>query len=299
MIYAELSGGLGNQMFVYAFARAMGLCCQEPVTLIDRQDWKTGSPAHTALALQALHISSEVKFITDAGFAKQHLPVQNAAKALMIRHEQRVGLMDRDWHPFEARMAPMLNAIGLHFATEGFTPAKRGHAKNFLAWGYFQGADYFKDQAETIRAELLPIENPEHGFTAAAAAMGKYDLALLPAALSGGLVAYLFYNWHPAKVFMGDTGSLFLGGVVCAMAFALEMPLILILIGFVYVCEAMSDILQVSYFKATHGKRLFKMAPIHHHFEMCGWNENKICFVFSGVTLLAGIIGVLLAVFGC
>ena len=284
MIYAELSGGLGNQMFVYAFARAMGLCCQEPVTLIDRQDWKTGSPAHTALALQALHISSEVQFITDAGFAKQHLPVQNAAKALMIRHEQRVGLMDRDWHPFEARMAPMLNAIGLHFATEGFTPAKRGHAKNFLAWGYFQGADYFKDQAETIRAELLPIENPEHGFTAAAAAMGKYDLALLPAALSGGLVAYLFYNWHPAKVFMGDTGSLFLGGVVCAMAFALEMPLILILIGFVYVCEAMSDILQVSYFKATHGKRLFKMAPIHHHFEMCGWKEEKIVLVFAGVT---------------
>ena len=284
MIYAELSGGLGNQMFVYAFARAMGLCCQEPVTLIDRQDWKTGSPAHTALALQALHISSEVQFITDAGFAKQHLPVQNAAKALMIRHEQRAGLMDRDWHPFEARMAPMLNAIGLHFATEGFTPAKRGHAKNFLAWGYFQGADYFKDQAETIRAELLPIENPEHGFTAAAAAMGKYDLALLPAALSGGLVAYLFYNWHPAKVFMGDTGSLFLGGVVCAMAFALEMPLILILIGFVYVCEAMSDILQVSYFKATHGKRLFKMAPIHHHFEMCGWKEEKIVLVFAGVT---------------
>ena len=173
MIYAELSGGLGNQMFVYAFARAMGLCCQEPVTLIDRQDWKTGSPAHTALALQALHISSEVQFITDAGFAKQHLPVQNAAKALMIRHEQRAGLMDRDWHPFEARMAPMLNAIGLHFATEGFTPAKRGHAKNFLAWGYFQGADYFKDQAETIRAELLPIENPEHGFTAAAAAFAR------------------------------------------------------------------------------------------------------------------------------
>ena len=93
MIYAELSGGLGNQMFVYAFARAMGLRCREPVALIDRQDWKTGSPAHTALALQALHISSEVQFITDAGFAKQHLPVQNAAKALMIRHEQRLSLI--------------------------------------------------------------------------------------------------------------------------------------------------------------------------------------------------------------
>lgn len=85
---------------------------------------------------------------------------------------------------------------------------------------------------------------------------------------------------------MGDTGSLFLGGVVCAMAFALEMPLILILIGFVYVCEAMSDILQVSYFKATHGKRLFKMAPIHHHFEMCGWGEKKIVLVFTGITVV-------------
>lgn len=157
MIYAELSGGLGNQMFVYAFARAMGLCCQEPVTLIDRQDWKTGSPAHTALALQALHISSEVQFITDAGFAKQHLPVQNAAKALMIRHEQRVGLMDRDWHPFEARMAPMLNAIGLHFATEGFTPAKRGHAKNFLAWGYFQGQIILRTRLKLSGRSCCPL----------------------------------------------------------------------------------------------------------------------------------------------
>ncbi|MDD5864225.1 MAG: phospho-N-acetylmuramoyl-pentapeptide-transferase [Firmicutes bacterium] len=121
-------------------------------------------------------------------------------------------------------------------------------------------------------------------FTAASVALGKYELAVLPASLAGGLIAYLFYNWHPAKVFMGDTGSLFLGGVVCAMAFALEMPLILILVGFVYVCEAMSDILQVGYFKATHGKRLFKMAPIHHHFEMCGWKEEKIVLTFAGVS---------------
>lgn len=139
MIYAELSGGLGNQMFVYAFARAMGLRCREPVALIDRQDWKTGSPAHTALALQALHISSEVQFITDAGFAKQHLPVQNAAKALMIRHEQRAGLMDRDWHPFEARMAPMLNAIGLHFATEALPPPSAVTPKTFWPGGTSRG----------------------------------------------------------------------------------------------------------------------------------------------------------------
>ena len=123
-------------------------------------------------------------------------------------------------------------------------------------------------------------------FAAAAACMGKFDLALLPASLVGGLIAYLFYNWHPAKVFMGDTGSLFLGGVVCALAFALDMPLILILVGFVYICETMSVILQVGYFKLTHGKRLFKMSPIHHHFEMCGWKEEKVVFVFAGVSAL-------------
>lgn len=121
-------------------------------------------------------------------------------------------------------------------------------------------------------------------FTAAAVKLGRFDLALLPASLIGGLIAYLFYNWHPAKVFMGDTGSLFLGGVVATLAFALEMPLILILVGFVYICETMSDILQVSYFKMTHGKRLFKMAPIHHHFEMCGWKEEKIVLVFTAVS---------------
>ncbi len=121
-------------------------------------------------------------------------------------------------------------------------------------------------------------------FTAAAVGMERLDLALLPASLVGGLVAYLFFNWHPAKVFMGDTGSLFLGGAVCALAFALEMPIILILVGFVYICETLSVILQVGYFKLTHGKRLFKMSPIHHHFEMCGWKEEKIVLSFTAVS---------------
>ena len=127
-------------------------------------------------------------------------------------------------------------------------------------------------------------------FAAAAFSMGRLDLALLPASLVGGLIAYLFYNWHPAKVFMGDTGSLFLGGVVCAMAFALDMPLILILVGFVYICETLSVILQVGYFKLTHGKRLFKMSPIHHHFEMCGWKEVKIVLVFTAVSAVMCVI---------
>ena len=123
-------------------------------------------------------------------------------------------------------------------------------------------------------------------FTAAAILTQKLDLALLPAALVGGLIAYLFYNWHPAKVFMGDTGSLFLGGIVCGLAFALDMPLILLLIGFVYIVETLSVILQVSYFKITHGKRIFKMAPIHHHFEKCGRKEVKIVLVFSAVSVV-------------
>ena len=127
-------------------------------------------------------------------------------------------------------------------------------------------------------------------FTVVAVAMGRYDLALLPAALAGGLLAYLFYNWHPAKVFMGDTGSLFLGGAVCAMAFALDIPLILILIGIVYILETLSVILQVAYFKLTHGKRLFKMSPIHHHFEMCGWKEEKIVLVFTAVSAIACVV---------
>lgn len=128
-------------------------------------------------------------------------------------------------------------------------------------------------------------------FALAAVKLGKEDVALLPLALIGGLIAYLFYNWHPAKVFMGDTGSLFLGGLVCGLAFALDMPLVLILVGFVYIVETMSVILQVSYFKLTHGKRLFKMSPIHHHFEMCGWKEEKIVLVFTAVSAVMCVLG--------
>ena len=114
----------------------------------------------------------------------------------------------------------------------------------------------------------------------------KTSLALFPAALLGGLAAFLCYNFHPAKVFMGDTGSLFLGGAVCGLAFALDMPVILVLVGIIYIIETLSDILQVGYFKLTHGKRIFRMAPIHHHLEMGGWSEVKIFTVFTAVTCI-------------
>jgi len=131
---------------------------------------------------------------------------------------------------------------------------------------------------------------PVMAFYAAIAAIWGHEFlgfGLLASALAGGLMAFLFYNFHPAKVFMGDTGSLFLGGMVCGLAFVYDMPLILILVGIVYIAETMSDIIQVAYFKATHGKRIFKMAPLHHHFEMCGWSEVKVVAVFTLVTVVA------------
>lgn len=108
-------------------------------------------------------------------------------------------------------------------------------------------------------------------------------VALFAAVLIGGLVGFLIYNKYPAKVFMGDTGSLCLGGAICAMAILLEEPLALLIVGFVYVMETLSVIMQVTSYKLT-GKRIFKMSPIHHHFEMCGWSEKKIVVVFTFVT---------------
>ena len=132
-------------------------------------------------------------------------------------------------------------------------------------------------------------------FFVSVAALWKYTtLGVFSSALLGGLAAFFVYNHHPAKTFMGDTGSLFLGGAVAALGFAFDMPLILIPVGIIYIAETMSDIIQVTYFKATHGKRFFKMAPLHHHFELCGWSEVKLVAIFTSVSLL----GCIAAIFG-
>ncbi len=123
-------------------------------------------------------------------------------------------------------------------------------------------------------------------------------VGVLAAALLGGCIGFFIWDKFPAKVFMGDTGSMFLGGMVVAIAYALDCPVILILTGFIYVIEALSDVIQIGYYKITHGKRIFKMAPIHHHFEMCGWSEKKIDAVFCTVNLIAGIIGVVVMYYG-
>ena len=124
-------------------------------------------------------------------------------------------------------------------------------------------------------------------FFAAQAESVAPALSLIGATLIGGTPGFLVYNFYPARVFMGDTGSLYLGGMVVGAAFLLGNPLIVVVCGIVYICETASVMLQVTYFKLTHGKRLFRMAPIHHHFEQCGWSEIKIVSVFTAVTAVA------------
>ncbi len=129
-------------------------------------------------------------------------------------------------------------------------------------------------------------------FAAVTFAWGEeyFEQGLFASALLGGLAGFLVYNFNPAKVFMGDTGSLFLGGAIAALAFAYDMPLILLTVGILFIIETLSDIIQVSYFKLTHGKRVFRMAPFHHHLEMGGWTgkkwkEKELFFLFGGISL--------------
>lgn len=112
-------------------------------------------------------------------------------------------------------------------------------------------------------------------------------------AVVGGLMGFLLFNVFPASVFMGDTGSLALGGFVAGTAYMLQMPLFILIVGLIYLIEVISVIMQVTYFKMTHGKRIFKMAPIHHHFELCGWSETRVVAVFSIVTAILCLIGLL------
>ena len=122
-----------------------------------------------------------------------------------------------------------------------------------------------------------------------------FVLALLAAALAAGCIGFLVWNFYPAKVFMGDTGSLFLGGMLVAIAFGLGLPIFLVPVGIVFIIEVLSVIIQTTYFKLTHGKRIFKMSPIHHHFEMCGRTEVQIVVMFSAAGAVGGALAVLAA----
>lgn len=122
-------------------------------------------------------------------------------------------------------------------------------------------------------------------FAVAAFIFGAWETVFLSAMTAGACLGFLVYNFYPARIFMGDTGSLFLGGLVVGAAFMINNPAIILVVGFIYIVESASVMIQVAYFKMTHGKRFFKMAPIHHHFEKCGWSELKIVGIFGAITV--------------
>ena len=128
--------------------------------------------------------------------------------------------------------------------------------------------------------------------TAIAMIKNTTEVTIFGSIVIGSVLGFLMFNLHPARVFMGDTGSLFLGGVISSIALYLKMPLLLLIIALIPILETLSVIIQVAYFKMTGGKRFFKMSPLHHHYELSGWSENKVVMVFSLVTLLVCIIGI-------
>lgn len=200
-------------------------------------------------------------------------------------------------------MLAYLGALYMSGNTYMYIPFVGNVDLHFFFWIFGMAVIYctvnatnFTDGVDGLCASVTSVA--ALAFIIAACLKGLFGVSLLAGALMGGLLGYLIWNWNPSKIMMGDTGSMFLGGMVVALAYAIDCPLMILFFGIVYVMEFLSDIIQIAYFKATHGKRIFKMAPIHHHFEMCGWKEKKIVVVFVLINLLGAAVGLLLFWFG-
>lgn len=159
----------------------------------------------------------------------------------------------------------------------------------FIALGTANGTN-FTDGVDGLCGSVTAVVA---AFFAAAAIHVGSGVAPVASAFAGALLGYLFYNVYPGRVMMGDTGSLAIGGFVTAIAYVLHMPIFIVIVGFIYALEVISVMMQVSYFKLTHGKRIFKMAPIHHHFELCGWSETRVVAVFSIITAILCLLGLM------
>ena len=157
----------------------------------------------------------------------------------------------------------------------------------FAVLGTVNGAN-FTDGIDGLASSVTAVIA---AFFAVIGIMNHSGVAPVSLAVAGALLAFLLYNVHPASVFMGDTGSLALGGYVVSAAYMLKMPIFILIVAFIYFMEVLSVIIQVSYFKMSGGKRVFKMAPIHHHFELCGWSETRVVGVFTIITVLLSVIG--------
>ncbi len=218
---------------------------------------------------------------------------------IKVVRKQNLGLTSRQ------KMAAQILVSGAYALTLYFTGMTRMYVPFF---GYWEAGVWFIPIAMFIIVAMTNATNLTDGVDGLCGSVSVVALmflltlcgsltgyGIIVSAMAGALAGFLVWNLHPARVFMGDTGSLFIGGVLCAVAFGLEQPFLLVPLGIVYVAETVSVVLQVAYFKATHGKRLFKMSPLHHHFEMCGWSENKIVAVFCAVTAVGGVVALLLA----
>ena len=159
----------------------------------------------------------------------------------------------------------------------------------FVVLGTVNGVN-FTDGLDGLAASVTAVVAAFFGFASLSLGLHVEPIA---AALIGALMGFLIYNLYPARVFMGDTGSLALGGFVAGIAYMLHMPLFIPIVGGIYLIEVLSVMIQVGYFKASHGKRIFRMAPIHHHFELGGWSETKVVGIFTIATVILALIAML------
>ncbi len=188
---------------------------------------------------------------------------------------------------FLAVKSPLDTSIGIPFTNKVL---ELGYAYYFIALIVMVGMVNAVNLTDGVDGLASSVTVPVAlFFVICANRIGAGGAGVLGGALLGGMLGFLIHNFHPAKVFMGDTGSLFIGGAVVALAFVVDMPFVILFAGIVYLFEAVSVMMQVLCFKLT-GKRIFKMTPIHHHFEMSGWNEVKIVYVFTLCALIACII---------
>lgn len=202
--------------------------------------------------------------------ASQKTMLQALATAAYLISLALAGLKTT-WIPFVGNVS-VVSGFGIIFWPIAF----------FFIYG-FTNAVNLTDGIDGLASSITLVVSV--AFMLIAGTFSLLGVNIVASALAGACIGFLTWNWHPAKVFMGDTGSMFLGGMVVALAFAVDRPVYLLLAGIIYLCEALSVVLQVFWFKRT-GKRIFKMSPIHHHFEKSGWSEVKIVLVFSLVTFI-------------
>lgn len=218
-----------------------------------------------------------VKKQSDGLLPKQKLALQFAATLVFVLYVRLSGYVD-----FSLRI-PFAHGKMLDIGIFAYP------LLFFAVLGTVNGVN-FTDGLDGLASSVTAVVA---SFFAVAALLLGTGTAPVSSAVAGGLMGFLLYNAYRAKVFMGDTGSLALGGYVAGIAYMMNTPLFILIVGLIYLIEVLSVILQVSYFKASHGKRIFKMAPIHHHFELCGWTETKVVTVFTIATALLALIGLM------